>query len=391
MAPNKEQVLAFRKELAEKRERITLLRAPITTTALFVRVVVDYVIYAIKSLLTSVPLWLTVLPLAAGYGFLRATEHHLVADIDEFAQYAMWWVGLGVLSSVGLGSGMHSGILFLFPHIFRVVSASKHCPSMQFDSYCDVWWQNCPMVCTGKDDAAHPDEASFLAVFSRVIVPAFLWGAGTAMGEIPPYAVSRAAALAGKDLEELDEAKGDDVLSRMKAWMIDFVEKYGFWGVLVMSAWPNAAFDLVGICCGQLNVSFWTFFIATLIGKAVIKVSGQAVFFVFWFRNPHMVIQMAVKVVDYLPDFVPITAEQVEGKLNDALDQVSHGKAKEGEEESLLKKGGEILVLSVIGYFVYSCICEFAQQRQKTFDDARIEHFEKTGKKDAPPSKAKTE
>lgn len=32
----------------------------------------------------------------------------------------VWWVGLGVLSSVGLGSGMHSGVLFLFPHLLKV-------------------------------------------------------------------------------------------------------------------------------------------------------------------------------------------------------------------------------------------------------------------------------
>lgn len=87
----------------------------------------------------------------------------------------------------------------------------------------------------------------------------------------------------------------------MKAWMIDFVEKYGFWGVLAMSAWPNAAFDLVGICCGQLNVSFWTFFIATFIGKALIKVNGQCLFFVYWFRNPQIVIGLAVSAIQSLP------------------------------------------------------------------------------------------
>jgi vacuole membrane protein 1 len=32
----------------------------------------------------------------------------------------VWWVGLGVLSSIGLGTGMHSGLLFLFPHMLKV-------------------------------------------------------------------------------------------------------------------------------------------------------------------------------------------------------------------------------------------------------------------------------
>lgn len=35
-------------------------------------------------------------------------------------QYVVWWVGLGVLSSIGLGTGMHSGLLFLFPHMLKV-------------------------------------------------------------------------------------------------------------------------------------------------------------------------------------------------------------------------------------------------------------------------------
>lgn len=49
-------------------------------------------------------------------------------------------------------------------------------------------------------------------------------------------------------------------------------------------SWPNAAFDLCGICCGAFLMPFWEFFGATLIGKGVVKVSGQAMFFVALFR-----------------------------------------------------------------------------------------------------------
>ena len=34
---------------------------------------------------------------------------------------------------------------------------------------------------------------------------------------------------------------------------------------------PNPLFDLAGITCGHFLVPFWTFFGATLIGKAVVK------------------------------------------------------------------------------------------------------------------------
>lgn len=38
--------------------------------------------------------------------------------------WAVWWVGLGILSSIGLGTGMHSGLLFLFPHMLKVLCSS---------------------------------------------------------------------------------------------------------------------------------------------------------------------------------------------------------------------------------------------------------------------------
>ena len=38
---------------------------------------------------------------------------------------------------------------------------------------------------------------------------------------------------------------------------------------------PNPLFDLAGLCCGHFLVPFWTFFGATAIGKAVVKVHLQ--------------------------------------------------------------------------------------------------------------------
>jgi len=49
-------------------------------------------------------------------------------------------------------------------------------------------------------------------------------------------------------------------------------QAHGFWGILLLAAYPNAAFDLCGICCGHFQMPFWEFFGATLIGKGGIKV-----------------------------------------------------------------------------------------------------------------------
>ena len=48
--------------------------------------------------------------------------------------------------------------------------------------------------------------------------------------------------------------------------------RHGFWGIFLLAAWPNALFDLCGICCGHFLMPFWQFFGATFCGKALIKV-----------------------------------------------------------------------------------------------------------------------
>lgn len=48
-------------------------------------------------------------------------------------EYAVWWVGLGILSSIGLGTGMHTGVLFLFPHMLKV--KTEGCLPLPFTSF----------------------------------------------------------------------------------------------------------------------------------------------------------------------------------------------------------------------------------------------------------------
>ena len=54
---------------------------------------------------------------------VTGTAARSVAEAEVWLAYVVWWVGLGVLSSIGLGTGMHSGLLFLFPHILKVGAA----------------------------------------------------------------------------------------------------------------------------------------------------------------------------------------------------------------------------------------------------------------------------
>lgn len=54
----------------------------------------------------------------------------LLLALQEWVLYTTWWISLGVLSSIGLGTGMHSGLLFLFPHMLKV-SRQEDCWSEQ--------------------------------------------------------------------------------------------------------------------------------------------------------------------------------------------------------------------------------------------------------------------
>ncbi|XP_076106824.1 vacuole membrane protein 1-like isoform X3 [Mytilus galloprovincialis] len=123
---------------------------------------------------------------------------------------------------------------------------------------------------------------------NKVRLEAIMWGAGTALGELPPYFMARAARLSGADLdddefeeiEELIHEKKEHpeelgFMEKSKLAVHNLVQKFGFFGILACASIPNPLFDLAGITCGHFLIPFWTFFGATLIGKAVIKIHIQ--------------------------------------------------------------------------------------------------------------------
>jgi len=55
-------------------------------------------------------------------------------DYEKYLLWCCWWVGLGILSSVGLGTGLHTFLLYLGPHIASVTMAAYECGSVDFPS-----------------------------------------------------------------------------------------------------------------------------------------------------------------------------------------------------------------------------------------------------------------
>ena len=308
--------LQLNAELSDRRSRLTLFQSPLSTLRAFFTSIAHTVWNGVRWLANHPATLFILIPLLSLYSILKVTglATSQVREAEMWVEYLVWWIGLGVLSSIGFGSGMHSGLLFLFPHMLKVCLAAEKCGSLDFDVRSDVWWRAEGFYC---DQGNHtPDNingnlaaaaaVSFLSILLKVLPTAMLWGAGTAIGEIPPYLLSFQAAKAGERNSEFEAALGAPVrengkvpsgrgsfftapimqfMAAMKDWMLRFIKDHGFWGILLLAAYPNAAFDLCGICCGHFLMPFWEFFGATLVGKGVIKVSGQAAFFIALFRE----------------------------------------------------------------------------------------------------------
>ena len=245
------------KELARRRQRITFARDPIKVLSLFAWVCADaarsFVDWLVHHRRTGLYPLIT---LIAAYAIAAAVPGAHTPYLDEIrvdAEFVVWWVGLGVLSSIGLGTGMHSGLLFLFPHILKVCRSAEACGAVGFDTRANMWFAmggDDLFACESSSDVSAP--ATWLNVWLACLPAAVLWGGGTAAGEIPPYYISLLAARAGKENEELLELEEEETetmtaiqrkIHDWKVWMIDFMKTHGFWGLVAMSAWPNAAFD----------------------------------------------------------------------------------------------------------------------------------------------------
>lgn len=243
--------------------------------------------------------------------FVPGSHQQIIQLVKSKGLFIIYWTGLGVLSSVGLGTGLHTFILYLGPHIASVTLAAYECNSLDFPEPPYPNEIMCP-----EEQVLSTSYPSMWAIMSKVRFEAFLWGAGTALGELPPYFMARASRLSGTDYQDFDDLQelenrkmhGDKLklFERGKLAMEKFVEKVGFLGILLCASIPNPLFDLAGITCGHFLVPFWTFFGATLIGKAVIKMHIQKIFVIIAFNE-----NLVDKAVDFMA-LVPVIGKKLQ-------------------------------------------------------------------------------
>lgn len=338
----------------------SLWTAPLTTLFLFAKLIYSDLIALAsqyKKLLTALSALASVYFIAHFVPFLTAE----VLQIDEILLFGLFWIGLGVLSSIGLGTGLHTFVLYLGPKIIRYVLASSECgrPAVMLPNRFALFPSfGCPTV----DSSSSSDSLSFWSILSIVQLESFLWGFGTAIGELPPYVVSRAARLQGSKAEELEELEREQnetsIFGRLKGRLFGYVRQNAFVTVLLLASFPNPLFDLAGLTCGHLLVPFWTFFIATMIGKAIVKVHLQVASIIFLFSKAQIdlvINYLRTKISSNLGEFV---SEFIEKQRKSMLTNIG----THVEKENWLGTIWNVVLMGMIGYFLASIINSRVQQ-----------------------------
>jgi len=395
----KEHLLALKRSqqeiLRHEAEKIVLWRHPIST----IQYAVLELIYLIhhnfkrlisyrKSLITSLLIFLTLTLLYVTEGSHQSS----IQSIEMLFFWALYWFGLGIASSVGLGTGLHTFLLYLGPFIAQVTLAAYECGSIKFPRPPYPNEIVCPPSTTTtmniNDDQDVFDELletgpiSFWKILWKVKLEAFFWGLGTAFGELPPYFMARAARLGNNESEddedlvefkhvlinaELHNSKNLPLFERVRYAIYRLIKRIGFLGILLCASIPNPLFDLAGITCGYFLIPFWTFFSATIIGKALIKMSIQTVFIIFLFSEHH--VERIIRWMKHIPHYGGLLQTPFKDWLQEQKGKM-HRKPGENLSDhvtkiSSLTKMFNLFVAAMIFYFIASIINSLAQRYYK--------------------------
>jgi len=142
--------------------------------------------------------------------------------------------------------------------------------------------------------------------------------------------------------------------------------RYRFWGILLFASVPNPLFDLAGVLCGHMLIPFYQFFLATVIGKAIIKAHLQTFFVIMVFSKEHL--EGAIAAIDQL---IP----PLRGKLHMLLEKERTnlhriGPAAPIKEPSLFGYLWHLLLVAMLAYFVIS----FINSSVQSYLHKRTEH-----------------
>jgi membrane protein YqaA with SNARE-associated domain len=317
-----------------------------------------------------------------------------IQTIESLFLWTLYWFGLGIASSVGFGTGLHTFLFYLGPFIAQVTLTAYECGSIKFPRPPYPHEIICPSTPTTTTNIMSTDNEtmltdlletgpiSFWKILWKVKLEAFFWGLGTAFGELPPYFMARTARLGTNDtaddeelLEfeqllinaELHNSRNLSLFERTRYLIYRLIKRIGFLGILLCASIPNPLFDLAGITCGYFLIPFWTFFLATIIGKALIKMSIQTVFIIFIFSEHH--VERIIRWMKRIPFYGHLLQTPFKDWLKKQKEKM-HSKPGENLPDHMMKiplltRLFNIFVTAMIVYFIASIINSLAQRYYK--------------------------
>ncbi len=158
-------------------ERLTLWQRPLDTLYLFFAALSNF-LYKMLVFVVSHSLFLWVcLPIAVLWLLAESFPGPYTPYIraaDFVIEYVVWWVGLGILSSIGLGSGLQTGVLFMFPHIIKVCLTAEVCGTTNFESFSAIWFRVSDTLFMCPEESIGSPPSTYFGIWKLVIIPRFV-------------------------------------------------------------------------------------------------------------------------------------------------------------------------------------------------------------------------
>ena len=204
---------AQKQKLKNEIEKIVLWRQPLNTIQFAIAEIFYLIHHNLKYLITYRKTLISSILVLCLSIFVYKTEgshQQSIQTIEHLILWILYWLGLGIASSIGLGTGLHTFLLYLGPFIAQVTLAAYECGSIKFPRPPYPNEIICPASSLSNDSLTtnllNPTAPiSFWNILWKVKLEAFFWGLGTAFGELPPYFMARAARLGTSDDDEEDE------------------------------------------------------------------------------------------------------------------------------------------------------------------------------------------
>lgn len=243
---------------------IMLQKQPILVIKLFIQ-------YILKKLHIIFNFKLYVLIILVTFLLINIIDYPFIVIIRDILFIILKWFFLGVLSSIGFGTGVPTGVLFLFPLIFTTT------------------------IINGYE--------GIYTTLGELYLPTFCWALGTAIGEIPPYYMAKLVRL-NQINNKNNYNYNSEIMNNLQRQIEYIIKEWNFWGILFFASYPNAMFDMCGMACGHFLIPITTFLTATIIGKVFIKANLQLHLMVLFTYADKYLTFLSTNQQTYLMNFV---------------------------------------------------------------------------------------